>query len=140
MAANYTKVSSHQTEELVGGTTLQDVLEVGFFTIPSNVYAQARIPVSGFAPSFLPDFIATQLGILATEIESIATDPQVAAVVFVQDVSAAGQLIDVLEITVTSTSGLSSGIVRVQLTSFAASIATPLIVAEQAALDAIEAL
>jgi len=140
MAGNYTRVSARQTEELVGGTLLEDRMEVGFFTLPSNVFAQARVDLTAVPTANVSSYIDSVLSQLSAVIEAVAQFTEVAALVYVQDVNAAGQLLDVMEITVWSTSGQSTGIVRVPLTAAFENEALPLISALHDQLNAIEAL
>jgi hypothetical protein len=109
VADTYDIVSRRQTEELLGGTTLQDVIEVGFVTKPSGIYVQTRMAL----PLISPQQIAQTVFPIAANIESLLHDPNVAAIVYIQDVNAAGQLIDVLEITYQSDDGRATGTYRV---------------------------
>jgi len=77
---------------------------------------------------------------MATEVEEVAAFNNVAGLFYIQDINAAGLLIDVMEVIVTSTSGNSSGILHLRVGQLNPFISGPLVNALVAKLDAIEAL
>jgi hypothetical protein len=138
MPANATILSTRQTVQLLGGTQLEDVWEVSIETIPSQVFAVFRRPVNQIQANLLP-LDADQLG---QELELVAAHAFVVDVAYRQGVTPAGALTDLYDIYVTSTSGLSSGIVTVKESALdypRAPNVLPLIDAERAFLDALEA-
>ena len=136
MAGNYIVQYQRQTEELVGGARLRDVVEIGFSTVPSEVYAQTRIDLSFWTA----DEVAPMLANLADYIETVMGYPYVAGMDYIQDINAAGLLIDVMEITVLSASGKSSATLRQPLALMYPPIVVPLLSALNDRLNAVEAL
>jgi len=136
MAANFEKVFQRQTEELVGGTRIRDVIEVGFTTLPTEIYAQTRIDLSFWTA----DEVNAMVTNLADYIETVAGYPYIAGLSYIQDINAAGLLIDVMEIIVTSDSGNSSAIRRQPLDKMYPPIVVPFLLALNEKLTAIENL
>lgn len=149
MGAHYDRVSSH-TQDEVRGTRLIPVQTIVFTTKPNGIYLEHRIDLSQVDVTAIDPII----DILAQNVEILAQRADVAAVSYLQDVTTAGFLIDVIEVIVSSTSGASTMRVAYPLedvVSLAAGTSTglknpltgkaevpiPAIVAE---LDAIEAL
>jgi len=136
MAENFTIVYQRQTEELVGGSRVRDVMEIGFETIPSDIYAQFRLALGSYNTTFVEP-VASHI---AEEIEQVAAFNNVAGMFYIQDINAAGLLIDVMEIIVTSTSGNSSGVLHLRIPQLSPFVSAPLVNALVAKLDAIENL
>lgn len=143
MAEFFTQVSSRSQDQLVGGSKLVPVRVVAFTTIPNEIYAEIRLDLSIIDPTQIGGII----DVTARAIEDVAGRADVAALSYFQDVNPAGQLVDMLEVIVQSTSGNSTEAADYPLgdvvalsfgTSPSAKIPSiPQIVAQ---LDAIEAL
>ncbi len=87
-------IFQHEGEQLRGGTQIQEVVEVGAESIPSAVFFQFRLGATGYTRAAGQAY-ADGFGLL---IEGLLALPVVAAVSYVQDVDAAGQLLDQLEV------------------------------------------
>jgi len=99
MAANYTNVTARRTVQVLGPTEVIDVEEVGFYTIPTNIYAQVEVPYQ----AWLSEGPAAWVEPLATAIEGMISGGLATGGTFVQDVDASGLLTDYIEFTVTYT-------------------------------------
>lgn len=105
--ASFVVETQRQDTELVGTSTIRDVMVVGAFTVPSNIYFEVSVPRQNYG-TVIAD---AELEIVAESLEQIMRHDAVAGVAYVQDVNAARQIVNIYEITVTSTSGKSSMIV-----------------------------
>lgn len=101
MAASYEILASESTVELLGDTTLKDVLEITARSLPSGVVFKVRFP-----PVINdPGTIATVLGAWGDEYNDLSATPGVVGVAFRQDIDGSDQLKDKLVLTIDSTSG-----------------------------------
>ncbi len=96
MASDYKIVATSRGEELVGGSRVATVLTVSFTTIPHDIYAEARINLVQVDATQVAPIVEA----IAQSIEIIAGRADVAGLVYVQNVTAAGQIQDEMEITV----------------------------------------
>lgn len=112
--ASFRVETQRQGTELVGGTLIRDVIVVGAWTIPSNVYFEVAIPRAEYDKTH----VLAGAEIVAERIEAIIPIPHVAGVAFTQDVTPSGQVANIYEITVVSSSGKSSMQIQSQLTLF----------------------
>lgn len=108
MAAAYTVVTSSVSEELRGGTRLAPVRTIGFNVhatdstgVPVDVYCEARLDLSLIDVTQIEPIIAN----LAQSVQIIAHRADVAGLIYLQDVNKAGQLVDLMEITVQDPTG-----------------------------------
>lgn len=136
MAEAFTQVSSFMQDELVAGNKLVKVRVIAFRTIPSDIYAVRRIPVA-------PDDLLTvqsSIAFTAAIIESLALEPFVVGMNYIQDVDRTGQLQDFMEVTVQSQSGNSTAEVLWNLSNLNLPQVSGPIARAALELDAIEAL
>lgn len=108
-----TIVSQHQSMQLLGGTQLERVVEVGARSIPTGVFFQFRLGALGYTRA-VGQAYADGFGLA---IEAVVAEPTVAGADYVQDVSPAGHLLDQLEIFWQSLDGSSEGSIIVPLGS-----------------------
>lgn len=144
MAANFKIQGSSNTTEQEGGGIVVPVQEFAVLTIPNNIYFQFRRPLSQLQKLSaadrldLIDSVASQL---AGRIEDVAVEDNVLTLSYSQPANAAGQLLDMMTIYVSSDSGNSQGTVQVPLANIGPGDYTNSRVhAEVAALNAAEAL
>lgn len=144
MAANFKIQGSSNTTEQEGGGIVVPVQEFAVLTIPNNIYFQFRRPLSQLQKLSaadrldLIDSVASQL---AGRIEDVAVEDNVLTLSYSQPANAAGQLLDMMTIYVSSDSGNSQGTVQVPLANIGPGDYTSSRVhAEVAALNAAEAL
>jgi hypothetical protein len=104
MADSYSIIYSYTTQELRGAAQLANVRVIGFQTRPSGIVAERRLDVALGTLSEIRPVIE----VLADGLEGIAQNDHVAGVSYLQDVNAAGQLDDFLDVTVQSNSGQST--------------------------------
>ena len=154
MAADFSIVSATRVEELRGTSSLVPVWVIEFVTHPHEVDAVLRIPealvqanitapptaflgvtsiqVQEAIQAVLPDTVAPY----ATQLEAIASDPNVAAVGFIQDPNAAGQLIDRIRVYVGAGAGAASTWFDVPMLNITYGAVAPLIDEAAASLQA----
>lgn len=135
MAGLWVVDSSHPQDELRGTDQLVKVQVVNVHTTTSLIYWQERFDL----PLDHPGVVAQYLTIQAQLIEGVMENPAVLTMQYEQDVNPAGQLVDVFEIYVQSTSGRSTGSFVQPYATLSLQIVDPLITAEVALLDGIEA-
>jgi hypothetical protein len=141
MAASFTIQTQHQTVQILGESTIRDVMEIGFTTVPSGVYAVVEVPLqfwrqfgSGAYVEQVADLIEAEMG-----------RTEVVAASYSQDVDDAGLLKAYIDFVVQiipphpDQFGPMQAIARVPLTSFTEPIA-PLAAVSQPIDDAIAAL
>lgn len=97
MAAQYVVQSQRRTVQVLGSSQVQDVMEVGFATVPSGVYAQVLVPYTAWQQEGAAAFLEP----IAEGIEDALAQPDVTGASFVQEIDANGLLTDALELTVT---------------------------------------
>lgn len=100
-------VFEHQGEQLLGGTEVQRVVEIGVRTSPSGVFFQFRLPARGFTPAAA----AAYAGGFALAIEDLLTVPYIVDIVYQQDLSAGGNLLDQLAVYWQTEDEIASGFV-----------------------------
>src|SRR5438105_894784 len=96
MAQNYDVVSQRRTVQVLGQSQVADVMEVGFVTKPSGVYAQREVPYASWAALGAGSWIDT----LAVAIEGLMAGGLASGATFVQDVDSTGLLADFIDFTV----------------------------------------
>src|SRR5437762_964222 len=103
MAAAYSIVFVRTADELRGGSRLVPVRVTGFEVhavdsegVPVDIYAEMRLDLSLIDVTQVGPII----GVVAEEIQILAQRVDVAGLSYLQDVNKAGQLIDLMEITV----------------------------------------
>lgn len=98
-------------DQLLGGTQLQRIVEVGCISHPSQTFFQFRLPLRGYTRAAG----AAYAGGFSLLIEELVLDPDVTGVAYVQDVNAAGQLLDELEIFFVTPDGTGAGSVTINM-------------------------
>ena len=136
MAPTYTVVTQYPTVEFLGGTQTRDVTAVGIVTIPHNIYTEFRIPDSIYNATQVKDY-ATAYSIA---LEALFAVHGVIGVSWGQGPAASGELLDLYTVFVQSDSGNSTGSVTFDNTKFGPATYDPLIAAEVAKLNEVEAL
>lgn len=106
-------VFQHQGEQLLGGTELQRVVEVGCLTRPSDVFFQFRLPATGYTRAAGAAYAEG----FAIAIEDFLLTPPIVGVGYFQDLSPAGQLLDKLDLYWQSADGTADGVVPVLMSS-----------------------
>jgi len=138
--ASFRVETQRQGTELVGGTLIRDVIVVGAWTIPSNIYFEVAIPRAEYNKTH----VLAGAEIVAERIEAVVPLEHVAGVAFTQDVTPGGQVANIYEITVVSSSGKSSLQIQSQLTLFDLALQQQVIQQEidaaVAVLDSVEAI
>ena len=109
MAEGVTSIGRYQGVELLGGSATRDVEVEQWQTDASGVYFEFRIPRADWTPTQA----AQEASQYANYIENVAQRSDVGGLFYNQTVNAAGQLVDVFDITVLSASGLSSAQIEV---------------------------
>jgi hypothetical protein len=104
-------VFQHQGEQLLGGTQMQRVVEVGCLTVPSQVFFQFRLPATGYTRAAGAAYAQG----FALMIEDLLTLPYVAGISYRQDLNSAGQLLDQLDVFWQLEDGSADGDVVVSL-------------------------
>ena len=105
MAATYTVVTTYPGLDTAGGTQTTDVVFVGITTKPHGTYVEFAIPQKGYAA----DLVAGAAVGWADIAETLWSLPYVVGVQWSQQVNPSNLLEVAWIITVSSTSGLSSG-------------------------------
>src|SRR5438309_6749385 len=96
MAASFTVLSQSREVQVLGPTQVLDVERVGFVTHPTGIYVETPVPLV----DWLAQGAEPWLGPLADTIEGLIADTAAVDGSFVQDVDAAGLLIDYVEFVV----------------------------------------
>lgn len=109
MADIFQVVGQRPTTEFLGGSETRAAVAVGITTKPNSIYVEFLIPRTIYS---VDQVRATAIG-WATIFETVAALPWVVGVEWSQDPAASGQLADMATITVTSTSGNSTGTLSV---------------------------
>ena len=108
-AGEYEVLSSETTVELLGVSDVLDVQQVTARALPSNVVFHVRF--SG--PQFTPTDVAYFLGRFSGYFNALSAIPNVVGVTTFEDIDAAGQLQDMMQVTVRSDSGrMSSSLIE----------------------------
>lgn len=134
MAGGYEILSSETTVELLGATDVQDVFQVTARAQPSGVVFNVRFPPIIDNPQSIRDI----LGEWAGWYNDLAALPHVAGLVNLQDIDAAGQINDVTQVTVRSTSGKTNYTITVPGEDIGSPKAGDDVAAAVANLDALE--
>ena len=103
MADHFDQVSSSTQDELRGGTRLVPIRVIAATTKPSGIYFETRLDLTLIDPTQ----IAPIVDVTAQALEGLAANQYVGGVIYFQDVNRAGQLLDMVAVTVLSTSGNS---------------------------------
>jgi hypothetical protein len=90
MAANYTVTSQRPSIQVLGPSSILDVMEVGARTIPSSVDFQVSIPLT----TWKQNKADADLGSIASAIEGRLADDYIAGAYYTQDLDASGLLKD----------------------------------------------
>lgn len=136
MAGSYTGVTSQPAIEILGGTRTRAVQEIGAFTVPSNIYFEVRVVIKG-ADAIDPTL---ELSKVSEDIEGGMSNPHVVTMTYDPDTNAAGNIVDIMDVTIQSTSGLSTGDLRMTYGDLDPLVRDRLIEPVVHQLDAIEAL
>jgi hypothetical protein len=99
----YHDLTTRPDVEFLGGNKVRDVIVLSAWTVPHEIYFEARYPAAGWQPSFAK---STAVGYSLT-FESLFTLPGVEDVAWTQQETATGFLRDGALIYVQSTSGNS---------------------------------
>jgi hypothetical protein len=105
--------------EFLGGTQVRDVLVLSAWTVPHDVYFEARYPASGYK---VADVKSSALG-YSIVYEDLYSIPGVDEVAWTQIETASGMLQDGVILYVSSTSGLSSDTVTVPYSQLSQNVA-----------------
>ena len=141
MAGSAIVQTQNQTVQVLGPAQVRDVMEVGFSTVPHNVYAVVKVPLA-FWKQFGSNEYVEQV---ASLIEAAFAIPGVVGATYTEDVDDAGLLVSFVDFTVSidppslAQSGPMVAIARVPLASFTEPIA-PLDAIRQPILDTTAAL
>ena len=134
MASNYEILAGENTVQLLGATDVQDIYQVTARAIPSGaVFHVAFPPVIDD-----PENIAEILGVWAGWYNDAAKLPGVVGVSTLQDVDAAGQINDVNEVTVKSSSGRTNQTIAVSGEDWGTPKVADAVAKAVAQLDALE--
>jgi hypothetical protein len=87
-------IFQQQSEQLLGGSKLQRVVEIGATTSPSDIYFQTRLPAAGYTRADGQNVI----DILSGAIEDSLIGPYIVGMTYRQDINPAGQLLDQMEV------------------------------------------
>jgi len=132
----YQILTQYPTTEFLGGTQTRDVTAVGILTNGHGVYIEFRIPDSLYSTTQVKDY---SIGYTGT-VEQEFLLPGVVGVSWSQEPNAQDDLVDMIEVTVQSTSGNSQGRVSFPLSQIGLAATNKLIAAKLAALNGAEAL
>jgi hypothetical protein len=110
-AGDVTILFQHQGEQLLGGSELQRVVEVGCLSHPSQTYFQFRLPALGYTRAAGVAYA----GGFSLTIEAVLTDAGIVGMDYVQGLSPAGQLLDQMEVFWQSPDGTADGSIVVAL-------------------------
>jgi len=122
----YQILSRSQTQEVRGGTKVVKVREFGVLALPSETYFQFRRDQSQ-ACYATPGPCAAQF---SDRIEAVMDDPRVTDVVYSQDTTAGGRLVDMMTTYYQSEDGAISGSVEQRLANFGPGTTLALVAAE----------
>jgi hypothetical protein len=136
VAATYTVVTQYPGIDSLGGTQTQDVIFVGITTIPHGIYLEFPIPTTVYSATQVADY---GIGFSGT-VEAVYDNEWVVGAQWSQIVNPSNMLESVLIITVTSTSGNSTGTVTIPQSQWAATFWNPPINNLHAQLDDAENL
>lgn len=136
MADTFTVVTQSPGTEYVGGTQTRDVVTVGITTKPHGVYVEFRIPKNVYSAAQVHDYA---LGYSGT-IEALFGITGVVGVAWSQQPTAAGQLQDIITVTVQSSSGDSTDQFTLPLSDITTAAVSKKAAASIKVLDAAEAL
>lgn len=118
-----------QTQEVRGGNRLVKVREFQVVSLPSDTYFQFRRDAT--QPCYqAPRPCADQF---SDRIEAVHADPRVTDVVYSQDTSSGGRLVDMMTTYYASSDGAISGSVEQRLADFGPGTTLALVAAEMAA-------
>lgn len=124
MAGDYIVQNQQRTVQILGPANVVDVMEVGFTTLPHNIYAVALVPLGPWEALGAPAFIEP----IATGIESVVGGAYISGASFAQDLDGNGLLSSFIDFVVTVPpptplqAGPMSAIVRVPLYAFGESV------------------
>ena len=110
----YEKLGYSQTQEVQGGTKLVKVREYRRLALPSETYYQFRRPQGKWGAATI-DSVSEQF---AGRIEDVLGNPLVTDVVYSQDTTAGGKLIDMMTTYYQTADGLVDGSVESSLAEF----------------------
>src|SRR5215831_14023571 len=128
-------VTQYPDVETDGGQVVRNVIVVGTLTNDHQVYFERRYPKKTFAQSVA---VADSRGFTIV-FEDLFTIPNVDAVTWGQQLNSANQLVDIVTVYYTSTSGDSSSFVATPFAMFTHDIIAGEVAAGVAVLDAHEA-
>jgi hypothetical protein len=119
----------HETEQLLGGSQLQRVVEIGAVEDSSETYFETRLPA---VPGFNRQEAQIVSNMYAGAIAGVLVQPFVDSLAYLQDVNRAGALLDLMDIFWTSGDGSAEGVLRVRLAQLLTTPIGPLIAADLA--------
>lgn len=99
MAGSYTTSGSIVTTQIAADGTAADVVQVNCTATPSGVAFPVRVPVADFNSSGVTAIDASASAI-ASALNALAANPNVASVQVLQDINAASQIVDTAHIIV----------------------------------------
>lgn len=134
MPDTYDVVAQNPSTEFLGGTSTRDVMTVAYVTKPSGIYLEYDIPEKVYTPKLVRDY---GIGLSGTT-EAIMKLPGIVDMTWVQDVTPGGQLQPGFIVYVESSSGLSTGTVKVPWGKFAPELVEPMVNKLVAQLNASE--
>jgi hypothetical protein len=111
MAAQYTIVTQYPGIDVLGGTQTQDVVYIGFVTIPNGTYAEAPVNALGYSATT----VALTAESWANAIEEVWDHPFVVGVQWTEVVNQSNQLVPSVIVTVSSSSGDSAAQVTIPM-------------------------
>lgn len=104
-------IFQQQSEQLLGGSRLQRVVELGATTSPSDIYFQTRLPAANYTRADGQNVV----DVLSGAIEDSLIGPYIVGMSYRQDVNQAGQLLDQMEVFWTTPDESASGSVILPL-------------------------
>lgn len=101
MAGSFKVASQQRTIQVIGATQVVDVMEIGAFSEPSNVYFQRYVPFASWQLLNGPQGLGFWLQPVADAIEDSLAAREASGVAFLQDIDpSSGLLTDYLDFTV----------------------------------------
>ena len=135
MPANYDLLSSLPDVEFLGPTTSRPIQRVEAIAKPSGVVFHFSIPPDVYGP----EYVGPLLDEWAQKFNSRSLDPRVLVISTVETVRPNNQLLDLIDVTYVSTSGLSQGDFQDAYITLEDPFWDEILSLKVAALDAVEA-
>lgn len=112
---------AHQSDQIVGGSTIQKMVELGVTTFPSGTFFQYRVPAVSTWREDLPPL----LDVIAQQIEDTFGGPYITELAYFQDTTQSGQLLDMFQVFWEAADGLAQGWVEFVLAKIEPQIVNP---------------